>query len=111
MRKNQQALIVPVILAVLLFVFLVRLSLNLSHSRRNFRNEMAQRLDLEEKISVMEKERQEIMGKMRLLQTRLDMALLEARTASQELERERKEMTSLRSSVEKLKTEKSSPSL
>lgn len=98
--KSQKAVIVSLASAIVFFAFLVRISFNLTDSRRNFRNEMAQRLDLEEKISVMEKERQEMMGKIRTLQTKLDTAVQESKNMSEALDRERQETTSLRSSLE-----------
>lgn len=109
--RSQRVVVTSLVAAIVFFAFLVRISLNLKDSRRSFRNEMAQRLDLEEKISGMEKERQDMMGKIRILQTRLDAALQETKTMSSALEQERQEMTSLRSSLEKQKDEKNSPTL
>lgn len=94
-REDQRSIIVIVVLCIVFFVSLVRLSLSLRSSKSDFRNEMAQRLDLEEKISLMEKERQALLGEMRVLRSTLDRAQGETQTLSEELDKERKKIMSL----------------
>lgn len=110
LRKQQQPVIVLAIAVVLLFMFLVRISLNLRNSRTSFRNEMAQRLDLEEAIDGMEKERRQMNSELESLRSRLAAATNEIKRLSEDLETKKKEAVSANASLEDLRREKKSPS-
>ncbi len=110
LRKQQQPVIILVVVVVLLFVFLVRISLNLQNSKTNFRNEMAQRLDLEEALDNMEKERRQMILELRSLRERLAAATNEIKRLSEDLETKKKEVVSANASLEDLRREKKSPS-
>jgi septal ring factor EnvC (AmiA/AmiB activator) len=110
LRKQQQPVIILVVVAVLLFVFLVRISLNLRNSRTSFRNEMAQRLDLEEALDGMEKERRQMISELESLRSRLAAATSEIKRLSEDLETKKDEVVSANASLEDLRREKKSPS-
>ncbi len=110
LRKQQQPVIILVVVVLLLFVFLVRVSLNLRSSRRNFRNEMAQRLDLEEALDGMEKERRQMVSELESLRSRLAAASSEIKRLSEDLETKKKEAVSANATPEDLKREKKSSS-
>lgn len=109
LRKQQYPVIILVVVVVLLFVFFVRMSVNLRNSRRNFRNEMAQRLDLEEELSGTEKERQQMISELKSLRVRLAAASSEIKRLSEDLEIRKKEVISANASLEDLRREKKSP--
>ena len=94
--KTSYPVIIFVVLVILLFGFLVRVSLNLSRSRRDFQNEMAQRLDLEEQVSRIEKDRQLLSWELQSVRAQLTATAEEAKKMSEALEAKKRDAASVR---------------
>ncbi|MBI5872675.1 MAG: hypothetical protein HZB36_00830 [Candidatus Omnitrophica bacterium] len=98
---RQRILISSVIITILVLASLVSASMNVSKFRKGFRDEMAQRLDLEEKISKMEKERQATISELETLKNQVLKDKDEATELREKLSKEQKDAASLREALEK----------
>jgi cell division protein FtsX len=98
---RQKILISSVIITILVLASLVSASMNVSKFRKGFRDEMAQRLDLEEKISRMEKEHQALISEIDSLKNQALKDKDEAALLRDEVSKERKDAASLREALEK----------
>ncbi len=99
---RQKFLVTSVVLTILVLVSLVNASIKLSGSRKDFRNEMAQRLDLEEKMSKMEKERHALISKIQVLSADAVKSKDKILSLEENLAEERKEKEILGKALEEL---------
>lgn len=79
--KKNRSLVVSVILVVIVLVTFIRLGSNTNRAKKSFREEMALRLDLEEKIVRLEKERSLLISELK--KTRLKLTEQREELASQ----------------------------
>ena len=93
-----------VVVAVLILGFLVHQSLGVKKWRTSFDDEMAQRLDLEEKVARMEKERSVLLAGTEDLTSRLEQSKSEAEDTKAALTRVREENKSLQTRLEQIQT-------
>ena len=106
---RQKALILSVIVGVVFLVLLVSVSMGLNKYRKNFRNEMGQRLDLEEKMLKMEKERQLMITEVQFLKDKALEADSEIESLKDVVAREQEEKAVLKDSLDKLESQSKGP--
>ena len=71
-KEQNQTLIIWMIAACVIFVALIALSLHTAKLKKSFRNEMAQRLDLEEKLNKVDQQREGLITQLKTLQSQMD---------------------------------------
>lgn len=98
---RQRALIVGVVTTVLVLATLVGTSMNLRKFKRNFREEMAQRLDLEEKLLKVENERHILLARVKELESQDSRTRDEANSLKEALAKGEEEKEALKASLEK----------
>ncbi len=103
--SRNRFLIISVCVVLVVLISLVRATTNAKKYRKNFEEEMAQRLDLEEKMTKMEKDRADLVYELRDLRDQLAKNKEEVRQAIEELDRIRSEKTALKSALEKTNSE------
>ncbi|HQP91153.1 MAG TPA: hypothetical protein PLU24_00580 [Candidatus Omnitrophota bacterium] len=107
--RSQTTLIISIILGVVLFVLLLSVSIGMGRYKKNFSNEMAQRLDLEEKILKMEKERQGLLDEIDSMKDKALESEKEIAQLKNSLAKEQEEKTALKGSLENLGNESKGP--
>ena len=98
---SSKFLIVSVIITVLVLASLVKATMNVKKFRKNFRDEMSQRLDLEEKVSKMEKERKALTLELQALKAQFSKNTDELAALRGTLAREQEDKAILKESLEK----------
>ena len=106
---RQKALITNIIVGVVFLALLVSVSMGLNKYRKNFRNEMAQRLDLEEKMLKMEKERQLMTTEIQFLKDKALESEDEVSGLKEAIVREQEEKAILKDSLDKLESQSKGP--
>lgn len=104
-RIQNRILITLLFVIVVALISLVSATLNAKKVRKNFREEMAQRLDLEEKMTQMEKERSAVLSELKSLQTQLVKNKDEMEKLKNELVKEQEERTALKNALDQAKAE------
>ena len=99
-RFSYGKLAIWVVAAILVLGFLVQQSLGVGKWRSSFNDEMAQRLDLEEKVARMEKERSALMAQAKDLTDKLQKSEAQIEDLKSALVREREEKKSLQARIE-----------
>lgn len=94
-------LIISTIITILVLASLVNATMNVKKFKKSFREEMSQRLDLEEKIFGMEKDRKAMILELQTLKAQLSKNSDELVTLRKALAQERKDKAVLKESLEK----------
>lgn len=95
MKYNNWMLITLIVIVVIVMVSLVNTGRNLNSSRKSFQEEMALRLDSEEKISGMEKERSSFLVEIKDLKRSLGKKSEEIDSLKEKIFKEQQEKQSL----------------
>lgn len=98
---QNRVVIISVVLAVLVLISLIRATMNVKNLRKNFRQEMAQRFDIEEKMIKMEKEHGALVFELKALRDELHNKSQEIDSLREELARAGNEKAALKESIEK----------
>lgn len=98
---QNRVVIISVVLAVLVLISLIKATMNVKNLRKNFRQEMAQRFDLEEKMIKMEKKHGALVFELKALRDELHKKSQEIDSLREELAREGNEKAALKESIEK----------
>jgi biopolymer transport protein ExbB/TolQ len=99
-RQNKM-LVIFVVVTLLILVSLVKATTNVKKFKNNFQEEMAQRLDLEEKIAKMEKERAGLLSDSKKMKEDLQKERDELSQLKNKLAQEEDERSSLEKALEK----------
>lgn len=100
---QNRVVIILAVLVVLVLISLIKATLNVKNLSKNFRQEMAQRFDLEEKMIRMEKEHSALVFELKALKDQLRDKAQEIDSLKQELVSEGKEKAALETAIEKTK--------
>lgn len=98
---QNRVVVILAVLVVLVLISLIKATLNVKNLRKNFRQEMAQRFDLEEKMIRMEKEHSALVFELKALKDQLHNKSQEIDSLRQELAREGNEKAALKEALEK----------
>lgn len=101
MKHKNWILITLSLIVIVVLVSLTRAKCELKSSNKSFQEEMALRLDLEEKISGMEKEYAAVMAEMKDLKRSLDRKSEEIDSLKEEIFQEQQEKQALNKELKK----------
>lgn len=99
--RQNKTLIIGVVGALLILVSLVKATANVNKYKKNFRDEMAERLDLEEKLDKMEKGRAVLLSDLKNLKEELKKEGDALKDAQDKLLQEEDKSASLQKALEK----------
>jgi chromosome segregation ATPase len=103
--SRQRALIAGVVTVVLVLAILVSTSMNLRKFKKNFRDEMAQRLDLEERLLKAENERHTLLVRVERLENQDSQVQDEVASLKEALAKGEEEKKVLKASLEKAESQ------
>lgn len=106
---EQKVLVVSVLVTIVVLISLVGASLNLGKYKKGFRDEMALRLDLEEKILRIEKERQDMRAQLEVLKGEASENAGEVKGLKEKLASREDEIAALKASSARSESQLKSP--
>ncbi len=106
---RQKVLIVGVITTVVVLALLVGASMRINKYSKNFRDEMAQRLDLEEKLTKMDSEHQALVAENDSLKEKIEKSDEEIKTLKEAIARHEEEKAVLKDSLEEAQKQLKGP--
>ena len=99
--QYNKGIIVFVLVAILILASLVKATMDLSKVKKSFRNEMAQRLDFEEKTINLEKGRDALLSEVKTLRLEVLKNRRDLEQAKEELAQEQNKSVQLKPELEK----------
>lgn len=106
---GQKVLVASVLVTIVFLISLVGASLNLGKYKKGFRDEMALRLDLEEKLLKIEKERQDMRAQLVALKTEASSNIGEVEALKEKLKSREDEIAALNVSSARSESQLISP--
>lgn len=100
-RTSSVGLSIAVAFAIIGLIVAVQASLGATRARNGFRQEMAQRLDIEERLESAQKEKAVLAARVESLSAEADRVQQEAVAAREAYERERAEKTAMAAELER----------
>jgi len=97
---QNRVVVILAVLIVLVLISLIKATLNVKNLRKNFRQEMAQRFDIEEKMIKIEKEHSALVFELKSLKDQLNNKDREIDSLKEELAREGTQKTAVEEAQE-----------
>ena len=107
--RQNKTLIICVVGVLLVLVSLVKATANVKKYKKNFQDEMAERLDLEEKIDKMEKDRAILLSDLKNLKEELKKEDDTLKETKDKLSQEEDKSASLQGALEKARSSQKNP--